>query len=1329
MKKKWILLILFFAFVFSISSVNAYSPLFNDNWGIQSEVLSYPALNATAIFNGNWGIQSEVLGGGGGASMASNFSGTWGIKSYSEYYVYTDWSDWWIMHNYTNPVITNENPLNNSVGNGIDLTWNCTIQNPDGNLIDWSIECSNGQTNNSNGDTNGSKEISLTGLSYQKTYTVWVNVSHNITEGNFENATFYFTTLNPPPALSNENPGNNTYVPASFTPLSIDISDPVGELMDWSIQLSDGTTSSNVNSGNGTKTHAVALDYGESYKWWVNITDGTNWVREWYVFNTYSNTKPLISNPVPTNNSLGNNITTTNSFTIDLSDAEGDQFNWTIECSSGDSASGNLHGNGTKTCTLTTPLSYNTQYKVWVNVTDPAGSGLWNYSWFLFDTEVVGGNPPTITINATTGVEETNATGNAYVSASVFPANGWFRYRPYTTGTLSSTAQQALGIGEFDYNITSLIPGTYYYLQARASNPYGTNSTAFINFLTKPDPPSSLISPSYNDTYVNLTWNKGTGANTTVLERNIVENWARGAGAELYNGTGSTYNDTAVNPASTYYYQTWSWAEHSGLFHYSDVNISFNISTPPQPPQNVDHTLLILTNNTANLTLNWNKGTGADTTLIRKDTDMAPDDVTDGDLLYNSTGTSDTDSFINEPFLYTLWSWNSTVGLYSDPVFLGWYASWINVYNESKPNQAVNNWSIEISNQDGSEVYANNDNNNPLIINISDMPTGDNIGFSFSASGYKNRVYQKDVSETGAISLNAYLPPNYVPTTDPGGGGGSGGGSSGQLRYHTETGNISDYNTDETINLDFEIHEIDVVDKYQRMSYDRFLHADSKTVTDSNNDLDMTLNFTCDEIYQIIAYENLNSEDVYTDSASVTNPAVDTNISFSNTPVAQVIGVYIYNDTIYGGWIWVSADNYSYDSSNLTVNNTVMDDNTSMIKVDYVLDTLDQGVVERPIPHDKVSIAGYTATINKTALNSNTTLIRIEYYTYINEYYTWVDIPKQKYTNNSNSVTINQTQLDENTLLIRVRYYSYDDSTVIEPKLYILQVIDPSGSSVDDAKVIVKRYINTTGVYEEVGSYITDGNGQIEIFLIPFVNYKVQINASDQGFETDTYDYTPSDSVFLHKFKISIAETTPSEENMFTGIEWNIDPDNHYQRSNFTFYFNITADNNDLEWFSATVYYYNETTDTWDILYTENVTTQSSGGTISYTISDTNISLISGKYKIEAWYKKEGYSAFEVTQTGSTLVFLEYGGFGDSPVWDYIPDWVYLLVTLIIMALVMAVLLPIAGLATGYIGIGIFAVALMLKPDLIMDSGISGWAILTLTALLYTIALFIWSRI
>ena len=75
------------------------------------------------------------------------------------------------------PSFTGENPANNSGSQELSFTWNITINDAEGDTFNWSIECSNGQSNNANDDSNGSKTLSISGLSYDTTYKVYVNAT------------------------------------------------------------------------------------------------------------------------------------------------------------------------------------------------------------------------------------------------------------------------------------------------------------------------------------------------------------------------------------------------------------------------------------------------------------------------------------------------------------------------------------------------------------------------------------------------------------------------------------------------------------------------------------------------------------------------------------------------------------------------------------------------------------------------------------------------------------------------------------------------------------------------------------------------------------------------------------------------------------------------------------------------------------------------------------------------------------------------------------------------------------------------------------------------
>ena len=91
--------------------------------------------------------------------------------------------------------MNNPNPSDTESDVSINqATWNITIKDPDGDTFNWTIEVSNGDSNSSNDDTNGSKLVDLTTpLSYSTTYNIWVNATDAV-NGTWTNNTYNFTT-------------------------------------------------------------------------------------------------------------------------------------------------------------------------------------------------------------------------------------------------------------------------------------------------------------------------------------------------------------------------------------------------------------------------------------------------------------------------------------------------------------------------------------------------------------------------------------------------------------------------------------------------------------------------------------------------------------------------------------------------------------------------------------------------------------------------------------------------------------------------------------------------------------------------------------------------------------------------------------------------------------------------------------------------------------------------------------------------------------------------------------------------------------------------------
>lgn len=95
------------------------------------------------------------------------------------------------------------------------------------------------------------------------------------------------------------------------------------------------------------------------------------------------NLPPTFGTPIPINGSIDTPLSF--SWSIPINDPEGDTFSWIIQCSNGQTTSGTSALNGTKSIALS-GLTNTTTYKVWVNATDPIGSGQYTRKWYTFNT-------------------------------------------------------------------------------------------------------------------------------------------------------------------------------------------------------------------------------------------------------------------------------------------------------------------------------------------------------------------------------------------------------------------------------------------------------------------------------------------------------------------------------------------------------------------------------------------------------------------------------------------------------------------------------------------------------------------------------------------------------------------------------------------------------------------------------------------------------------------------------------------------------------------------------------------------------------------------------
>jgi hypothetical protein len=215
-------------------------------------------------------------------------------------------------------------------------------------------------------------------------------------DDNYLGSAYFFSNGNQPPMNDSPNPGNNSLNNSISFKWSIQINDPDGDLFSWTIQCSNGQTNSGTESTNGTKTLSLSnLAYVTTYKVWVNATDpggSGQYTRRWYTFTTKISLPPTFGSPIPANGTINQPLNFT--WSIPITDPEGDLLSWTIQCN-GQTSSGTEEINGTKTLSLFN-LALLTTYTVWVNATDPTGSGQYIRRWYIFTTINLPPNIPTI---------------------------------------------------------------------------------------------------------------------------------------------------------------------------------------------------------------------------------------------------------------------------------------------------------------------------------------------------------------------------------------------------------------------------------------------------------------------------------------------------------------------------------------------------------------------------------------------------------------------------------------------------------------------------------------------------------------------------------------------------------------------------------------------------------------------------------------------------------------------------------------------------------------------------------------------------------------------
>ncbi len=100
-----------------------------------------------------------------------------------------------------------------------------------------------------------------------------------------------------------------------------------------------------------------------------------------------------------------------------------------------------------------------------------------------------------------------------------------------------------------------------------------------------------------------------------------------------------------------------------------------------------------------------------------------------------------------------------------------------------------------------------------------------------------------------------------------------------------------------------------------------------------------------------------------------------------------------------------------------------------------------------------------------------------------------------------------------------------------ESELYLLTVLNEIDVPVEEATMNIQRYINDSVGFESVGIYLTDANGQVSTYLVPYELYKFTISLT--GYITEIADWTPDPDIRIKTFRMSSVTSEPVEFTIF----------------------------------------------------------------------------------------------------------------------------------------------------------------------------------------------------
>jgi hypothetical protein len=185
-----------------------------------------------------------------------------------------------------------------------------------------------------------------------------------------------------------------------------------------------------------------------------------------------------------------------------------------------------------------------------------------SYSWktWIGSFSFPGCGGSTVTAPATpTGLTVTGVTSTS-VSLSWSPVSTATSYAVQRATGTGSPVQIASGLTSTTYTDSTVSPSTTYSYTVTASNsggtsaPSGAASATTLASSSTPSTPTGLTVTSKSGTSIGLAWTASSGATGYVLQRSTSSNFSPATSIAISGGS-TTYTDTGLSRATTYYYR------------------------------------------------------------------------------------------------------------------------------------------------------------------------------------------------------------------------------------------------------------------------------------------------------------------------------------------------------------------------------------------------------------------------------------------------------------------------------------------------------------------------------------------------------------------------------------------------------------------------------------------------------------------------------------------------------------------------------------------------------------------------------------------------------